>query len=716
MWEHRTVSIAEPSRLRPALTQRPGLDVASPSRELTCSEKGTAQPALPIPSALHFGAMLAPVSKSFVSPRFQGAIHNDYSVEIRGDVPLNAYSVSQLQQGMLVRDLKKAEEPSSLKFYMGLKYSDGFELQDQAALADSLALLSRPVDVIIKSGTTADALMTILSATGKRFIYQGAKMYMGSIETEAGYRKNKDFQVRRELFNEYVRDLETLVMARTGETDRQKVFNDLHSERDYNALQALYYGKEGLVDGILVGHDKVITRKDLNAFYKSKGWSPTRNQKLIEAFNKNYMNVNEVIKFKTTALAEFSPQSLPSADNAVSPYQSLAELSRKEEEEFDKMMSGPDDDEERPGNHHPHQPSLQLDLDDAIETDQGIYARVHVKSPEIKPPMFHFITPKGSAKTPRIPLNGKALPFPKYMQMEVDYAPPKPRNVLDDDVIFFNDAFMDSTAEQIADALLALDAKKNTQKTPSHIKILENSPGGSVWSGQELRSTIRSLKNPVDVIVQGMGASCGSWLLCSATGNRYATPNARIMIHEAATAKWPGTGQSFNETADSLHQATVDYVQIVADATGRPVKDVWADFKLDVWFNPLESLVYGKKGLIDGILVGPDKVITRQDVENYLAKQLGGKRNVQKYIDKKILEKREPKLSWRPEEHDENDPFENPLKVIRELTSQAKPLSAYKKFKASVPPEPAEPFGYRNINYFNVVPKIFMDLDFDDDD
>ncbi len=482
---------------------------------------------------------------------------NDRSVELRGTVNVTAITAAQVQRALLLQACAKNGDQSSIKFYIGPADSNKFRMQDQSALADTMLLVSRPVDVIIKSGIGPDVLKTFLSATGKRYMLAGAKIHMGVITSNAPYSKNKTSQVRRQLFNDYQSDLQTLVMMKTGEKSRAKVFTDLLSARGYNAIEALYYGERGLIDGVLIGHDQVITREDLEQFYRKKGWKADK----IAEFNKHYINVYQL---PTRPLKDFAPESVPSG--TLSLYKSLKKVKidekKKEKEKAEtevKEMMSPD----------------------------------------------HVIFYIGDKKLDEYPLNVKITKDKSPTRMMVDLPPKSSDSILDDDVIFFNDGFRDETAEQIGEALIALDHKKILNGSKSHIKIIENSPGGSVWSGQELRSLIKTLKTPVDVIVYGMGASCGSWLLCSATGNRLATPNARIMFHEAANELREQTpANHYNEMHDGLDQATLDYIAIVAEATGRPFEEVLTDFDLDVWLNPLECLFYGTKGLLDGILVG----------------------------------------------------------------------------------------------------------------
>lgn len=597
------------------------------------------------------------------------SIKNDRSVEIRGTVPINASTVAQIQRGLLLQSIAKNGDGSSLKLYLGPCDSNKYRLQDQAALADTMTFIYHPVDTIIRSGSSPDVLKAFLATTGKRYMLAGATLYMGVITNSAPYGKNKASQVRRQLANDYLIDLQTQVMLKTGEADRNKVFKDLLSARGLNAMEALYYGTRGLIDAILIGHDQVVTRVELEAYYRGN----KMDAQAIADFNKHYINV---YKLSTRPLRDFSPESVP--EGTTSLYKSLKKPGNPDEKKDEKKKE--------------ENPPAEM----AAEPVKPATASEPAKP---RTPVFYI----GEKKIEDYPLISRAVKDKSPRRIMVENLNEVNNGFLDDDVIFFNDGFRDETAEQIGEALVALDHKKVSEGRKSHIKILENSPGGSIWSGQELRSIIKSLQTPVDVLVYGMGASCGSWLLCSATGNRYATPHARIMFHEAASElRHPTPHDHFNEMHDDLDQATLDYVAIVAQATGRPFEDVLKDFDLDVWLNPVEALFYGPKGLIDAIIVDYNRVIVRQDVEKYLVEVLGGKSQFKRYVETKILEKRDPRqaMEWRPELHREDDPFDNPLKVIAVVTERfATPLSEVKSLRGSAPDTAAE----RTIDFFNVV-------------
>lgn len=580
------------------------------------------------------------------------SIKNDRCVELRGYQKLNATTVVQLQHGLLLQHMAKGQDdPSSLKFYMGPSDANQYTLQDQAALADTLRLADRPVDMIIRSALDSDGMKALLSTRGKRFMFAGAYLHLGPIEHSSPYGKNKASQVRRRLMNDYVRDLMGLISKVSGKTNWVDIYKDINSAKGFSALESLYYGPNGLIDGILMGHDQVITRKEMDAFFKDKKWT----RKKIDLFLKDYLNVYQ---FPTKSLKSVSPESVPKG--TLSYYKPV---NRDEQ-----------------GDEKPKRKS---------------------KSKTATPPQQFYY---GDKKLSQLPLTIRPNKEKPFSRLFVNSPTKVANGILDDDVIFFQSGFMDDTARQIGDALLALEHKKLSLGSKSHIKLLENSPGGSVWSGQELRSLLKSLKTPVDIIVQGMGASCGSWLLCSATGQRFATPNARIMIHEAATAVGKGTPHNhLNEMMDDLDQATIDYIAIVAESTGRSFDDVLTDFNYDVWFNPVEALFYGKNGFIDGILISPTHVLTKADVEKYLRQQLGSKKAVDEYVAQKLDEKRDPRrmMSWRPEEHNPADPFANPLAVIDAVATYTKSQQLDQQgFKASLPNVRQ---GNRSIDYFTVI-------------
>ena len=138
------------------------------------------------------------------------------------------------------------------------------------------------------------------------------------------------------------------------------------------------------------------------------------------------------------------------------------------------------------------------------------------------------------------------------------------------------------------------------------ITLYVNSAGGNVTDGLALHDSIRQIVArgiEVTIVVQGMAYSMGSVVLQAAsTGRRLSLPHSWIMIHEPA--KWAGW-QSTSAAAqhlDRLKQMQSQIYEILANRSGRPLKQIIRDTKrTDFYLDAKKALEYG---LIDGILEG----------------------------------------------------------------------------------------------------------------
>jgi ATP-dependent Clp protease, protease subunit len=136
------------------------------------------------------------------------------------------------------------------------------------------------------------------------------------------------------------------------------------------------------------------------------------------------------------------------------------------------------------------------------------------------------------------------------------------------------------------------------------ITIYINSAGGNVTDGLALHDTIRyfvSLGYEITIIVQGMAYSMGSIVLQAASpGRRFAFPHSWIMIHEPA--KWAGW-QSTSAAAqhlDRLKQMQSQIYRILADRSGKPLRQIIRDTKrTDFYLDAVSARDYG---LIDDVV------------------------------------------------------------------------------------------------------------------
>ena len=96
-------------------------------------------------------------------------------------------------------------------------------------------------------------------------------------------------------------------------------------------------------------------------------------------------------------------------------------------------------------------------------------------------------------------------------------------------IVFLGSQVDDPIANQICAQLLLLSAEDPERD----IFLYINSPGGSVSAGMAIYDTMQFITNDVATVAMGLAASMGQFLLCAgATGKRYATPHARIMMHQ----------------------------------------------------------------------------------------------------------------------------------------------------------------------------------------
>ncbi len=96
-------------------------------------------------------------------------------------------------------------------------------------------------------------------------------------------------------------------------------------------------------------------------------------------------------------------------------------------------------------------------------------------------------------------------------------------------IIFLAGEVRDEMANAICAQMLLLAAEDSEKD----IYLYINSPGGSITAGMAIYDTMHYIKNDVATVAMGMAASMGQFLLTAgAPGKRYATPNARILMHQ----------------------------------------------------------------------------------------------------------------------------------------------------------------------------------------
>ncbi len=133
------------------------------------------------------------------------------------------------------------------------------------------------------------------------------------------------------------------------------------------------------------------------------------------------------------------------------------------------------------------------------------------------------------------------------------------------------------------------------------ILFVINSPGGSVDAGLAVWDQIQMITSPVTTLVTGMAASMGSILsLAAAPKRRFATPNARVMIHQPSIhGVIRGQATDLAIHAKEILKSRKAIVDLYVKATGKDAQAIEKALDRDTWMSANEALDFG---LLDGIV------------------------------------------------------------------------------------------------------------------
>jgi len=94
-------------------------------------------------------------------------------------------------------------------------------------------------------------------------------------------------------------------------------------------------------------------------------------------------------------------------------------------------------------------------------------------------------------------------------------------------------------------------------------------------------------------VAMGLAASMGQFLLSAgAAGKRYATPHARVMMHQPSGGIG-GTASDIKIQAQQMLHIKKQMAELIAQHTGQPLEQIEADSDRDRWFTAEEAMAYG---------------------------------------------------------------------------------------------------------------------------
>jgi ATP-dependent Clp protease, protease subunit len=148
-------------------------------------------------------------------------------------------------------------------------------------------------------------------------------------------------------------------------------------------------------------------------------------------------------------------------------------------------------------------------------------------------------------------------------------------------------------SERIATQLLYLD---HVSHEP--IKLIINSPGGHVESGDTIHDLIQFLESPVSVIGTGWVGSIATHIfLGAAKERRFCLPSTRFLIHQPSGGAG-GKASDIAIQAKEIVKLRERIARVIAAATGQTLERVTADIDRDYWMSTEEAAAYGILGTV----------------------------------------------------------------------------------------------------------------------
>jgi ATP-dependent Clp protease, protease subunit len=161
--------------------------------------------------------------------------------------------------------------------------------------------------------------------------------------------------------------------------------------------------------------------------------------------------------------------------------------------------------------------------------------------------------------------------------------------LLKERIIFLGSEVRDENANAICAQLLLLAA----EDPEKDIWLYINSPGGSVSAGMAIFDTMQFVEPDVATVAMGLAASMGQFLLSAGTpGKRYATPHARIMMHQPSGGIG-GTASDIKIQAEQMLHIKKQMGELIAQHTGQTAEQIESDSDRDRWFTADQAKEYG---------------------------------------------------------------------------------------------------------------------------
>ena len=173
--------------------------------------------------------------------------------------------------------------------------------------------------------------------------------------------------------------------------------------------------------------------------------------------------------------------------------------------------------------------------------------------------------------------------------------------LLKERIIFLTGPVEDHIATLVCAQLLFLEAE-NPKK---EIALYINSPGGVVTSGMAIYDTMQFIKPAVSTLCIGQAASMGSLLLAAGHKDmRFATPNARIMVHQPSGG-FQGQASDIERHAKDILKMKRKLNEVYVKHCGRTYEEVEQTLDRDHFMSADEAKDWG---LVDRVITSREAV------------------------------------------------------------------------------------------------------------
>jgi ATP-dependent Clp protease, protease subunit len=153
-------------------------------------------------------------------------------------------------------------------------------------------------------------------------------------------------------------------------------------------------------------------------------------------------------------------------------------------------------------------------------------------------------------------------------------------------VLIFGEVNM-KMAERVTAQLLAYN------ETEGDIRVVVNSPGGHVESGDTIHDMLRFVGSRVKMIGTGWVASAGAHIFLGAKKeNRYCLPFTRFLLHQPLGGV-QGQASDITIEAEEIIKMRARLIKEIAMETGQSYEKVVTDTERNFWMGAEEAVKYG---------------------------------------------------------------------------------------------------------------------------